>query len=397
MDYVGLKNKPPIRWKAASRWLIPVTVATLLFGLWPLNFWPENQVHWLDRRNGVQFHRRGTSSKTPGWGVVYSATDMDIPSMGHAFEPATIEIYVESRAAAGPGLAYILSVYDADATESLVIGQWKSYLEVQHWDNGSGHKYRGIDLKDALLKDSRVLITIASAEDRTDIFVNGELARSSSRASFLGLERFRGRLLLGNSPTGQNPWAGNLYGLALYRGCLLPEQVGQDYRYWTDTTETTAERQHHPIVLYAFDEREGTCVHNRVDAKNHLTIPRTYRSLRRDILTPFWRHVEFDRGFAVDVIINVFGFVSFGFCLARCLRQGQQLPSAWALLAAILAGAVLSLSIEIAQVALPGRCSSSLDLICNTFGAGLGAALFSAMGRCERSVLSERKRRLDAP
>ncbi len=378
MDYLRLRRAftcdPRI-----TRCLVPaIVVVTLLFGLWPLNFCAKNQVYWLSDRNGVQFHPQDMSGKSRGWGAIYSAARMNIPTAVDTFQPVTVELYLEPHGQIRSGLNYILSFYDGDRVQPLIIAQWRSYLEIRSRDDGEGStpEHRPMDLKDALLEDVRVLLTIVSRAEGTDVFLNGQLARSFPVAAFFGLEHFCGRLVLGNSPAGDCRWAGNLYGLALYGKSLSLEQVGQNYLYWTRTGETPIEPQSAPLALYEFDEREGTIVYNRVDEENHLTIPRAYKSLDPGVLRPFWCDIELNRELVADVIVNVFGFVPFGLCLSGCLRQARRGSYAWVFAGATVLGAFLSLAIEMAQVALPGRDSSSLDVICNTVGAGLGAVLF---------------------
>jgi hypothetical protein len=60
------------------------------------------------------------------------------------------------------------------------------------------------------------------------------------------------------------------------------------------------------------------------------------------------------------------------------------LPSAllwsfgWSLRRTIVAGLVLSLGIELLQLAIPGRTTATTDVLCNTFGAAVGWLLARA-------------------
>ena len=56
----------------------------------------------------------------------------------------------------------------------------------------------------------------------------------------------------------------------------------------------------------------------------------------------------------------------------------------------VLAGATLSLIIEISQMGLPTRTPSSLDLLCNTLGVALGIMVFRIiLGKRYASRLAE--------
>ena len=73
-----------------------------------------------------------------------------------------------------------------------------------------------------------------------------------------------------------------------------------------------------------------------------------------------------------DIAINMLAYAPFGFLLALV---GALRPPAARLAVAIGAAALLSLGIETAQMFLPTRDASSVDLICNSLGAALGGLL----------------------
>ena len=376
---MNLNNRLAIVLKIKLPVLCLVCITTVLFGLWPLNFHSENQVHWFHNQNGIQFHKQGVSSRFSKRGIVYSPERLDILSGSSAYRPTTIEICVESKSETHHGLGYILSFYDGKSQEPLIVAQWISHLVIRSRTNrrDSRNQYREIGLRNALRVNRRSLITLASGKESTEIYVNGELAQSFPKASFIGLNHIDGQLVLGNSSTGANPWAGNLYVLAIYDRQLLPEQIQQNYKNWTQIEETQMEPQNNPVAFYSFDERDGSYVHNNVDDKNHLRIPSTFAFLKRNILVPFWDDFVFSRGLVADVVINVFGFIPFGYCLITYLMIIRQSHRGLAYLATILSGACLSLVIEITQICLPTRHSSLLDLVCNTLGAVLGVALLN--------------------
>jgi VanZ family protein len=72
-----------------------------------------------------------------------------------------------------------------------------------------------------------------------------------------------------------------------------------------------------------------------------------------------------------DVAINVLGYAPLGLLLALAALRHQRAAGAISL--AVLAGALLSLSMETLQSYLPSRVPSNLDLALNTLGTGLGA------------------------
>ena len=368
-----------------------VSIATLLFGLWPLNFFSENQVRWLAQQNGIQFYKQGPSTRRASGGVIYSDSPLEVGTGTHTFEPTTIEIYVESHEERGGSLAHIVSFHDGYPRSSLVIGQWKSHLVIRSRDNQNDARdtYHEIGLKNGLSTNEKRLITIASGPNKTEIYINGELARSYDNCSLIGVEHFCGYLNLGNSSIGHNAWVGNLYGLALYNKLLASEQILQHYIFWCNNQvdlPTTIKPK--PLILYTFAERKGTSVYNQVDNTNHLTIPSTFKPLKRGMLIRFWRNTDWDERVVADILLNVLGFIPFAYCLLMFLIGNRGMSPNQATFLTVLAGATLSLIIEISQMVLPTRTPSSLDLLCNTLGAALGTMVFRIILRkCHASRL----------
>ena len=198
------------------RLLFLVSIITLLFGLWPLNFFSENQVRWLAQQDGIQFYKQGLSTRRASGGVIYSDSPLDIPTQTHTFEPTTIEIYLESHEDREGGLAHIVSFYDGYPRSPLVIGQWNSHLVIRSRDNQNNARntYHEIGLKHGLSTHEKKLITSASGLNRTEIYINGELAQSYGNRSLIGVEHFCGYLNRGTSSIGHN-----VVGIRFAYGC----------------------------------------------------------------------------------------------------------------------------------------------------------------------------------
>ncbi|MBN2133367.1 MAG: VanZ family protein [Sedimentisphaerales bacterium] len=359
--------------------MIVVSVVTLLFGLWPLDFLCENHVRWLVGQNGIQFYTQSLTTQRYTGGVIYSDSPVEPRTGSPAFVPSTIEIHLESHGQSDRGLMHIASFHDGYPRSPLVIAQWKTELGIRSRDNRNPalDSYRETGLHDGLNLNEKKLITIASGPERTDIYVNGELARSCNVASLIGAGHFRGYLNVGNSSIGHNAWIGNLYGLALYDTLLTPEQIRQHYELWADgSADQLAAATPEPVLLYTFAERSGALVHNQMDDANHLIIPSRFKPLRKPIVVRFWHDIEWDKAAVKDVLVNIFGFIPFALCLLLFLTANTRMSARQAALLTVPACAILSLLIEVTQIALPTRSPSSLDLLCNTAGAVLGVLVF---------------------
>ncbi|MCW8085265.1 VanZ family protein [Sabulicella glaciei] len=92
-----------------------------------------------------------------------------------------------------------------------------------------------------------------------------------------------------------------------------------------------------------------------------------------------------------DLVANLALYAPLGFFAAACLMAG--LARTWALVLATLLGAMLSCSVELAQLYVPGRTSSVWDVCLNAAGCFIGALAAVAGGATFLSAaLAHRKR-----
>ncbi|HVC10704.1 MAG TPA: VanZ family protein [Burkholderiales bacterium] len=76
---------------------------------------------------------------------------------------------------------------------------------------------------------------------------------------------------------------------------------------------------------------------------------------------------------AFDVGANVVGYLPYGFLCVLALYPRQR--GGYAVLAAVISGAALSIAMEATQSFLPTRVASNLDVLCNLAGTVAGAAV----------------------
>ena len=171
-----------------------------------------------------------------------------------------------------------------------------------------------------------------------------------------------------------------MLGLALYDRVLSAQEVAIHYRLWQ---RNDIERLGNTRALYTFEEEPGNIIRNRAAlSAPDLLIPQTFRRFR-----PEWLGFPhpLKRSDIRDAIVNIIGFIPFGFCLYLHLRITRDFSATRALWCAVLIGASTSLAIEIGQGFLPTRDSSALDLINNVIGTLAGSALVTVIrGRLSR-------------
>ena len=228
------------------------------------------------------------------------------------------------------------------------------------------------------LNDSEVkFITLISDSVGTKIYIDGNLAKNCPTYSLISKKQSTNtQLILGNSPTGKNPWKGDIYGLAAYNRKLSEKEVFQNYQLWLKHSSIELLDSESLVQLYLFDEQDGTLVHNHVERQYDLLIPATFHMLYKTILTLPWRQFRLTLSYFTDVFINIVGFIPFGFFFYAFLNNIKKASRAKNYLFAIFLGGGISLVIELIQVYLPTRSSSITDLICNTLGISIGIVLF---------------------
>jgi VanZ family protein len=344
------------------------TILAVLFAtLWPFDPSPRNRVNWVPGHSGLQFDRPGivTANKPIAIG------ETDSRSVELWLSPANIQ----------EG-AVILAFYSPENPRQLEFHQWTDGLLVTH-EIGTTH-YQPMstkfDVDHAFKTGQSVLITAVFQRIGTTVYLNGRSPHFFSRFR-ISPRDVSGQIVLGNSGVDYAPWSGEIRGLAIYNTALTPEGAWGDYQEWERKAAIGTDSKlngDYPylvgaVVSYDFREGEGSAVRNQLGSPPDLEIPTVFnvphkpwlRSVKDDF-DPEWRY-------AGDLAINILGFVPLGILLCRCWRRSRGRKES--VVYTILAGAALSLTIEVLQFYVPRRNSGMTDIITNSLGAWLGAWL----------------------
>jgi hypothetical protein len=347
------------------------------FGLWPFNFFAKNKAAWLDGQHGIHFDEYGQAYSTSPWKL-----PVDTVITGKA--SITIELWVHPWRKKYPHFSAIFFVDHVVESKNFAIIQSGPDLLVQapFVDQNNQLAVRRIWMDDACLKGEPRFITLTSGEEGSTLYLDGIPQKHFSFT--LISDSLRGRVLLGHPPEGHQAWTGDILGLAVYNRVLSGGDVSQNYGFWKDHRVSALLQGRGLAAIYPLDESSGPLAHNRAGSAPDLLIPKEFKLLHRSILSP---EFAFDRSELADVIVNILGFIPFGFFLCAYLRstrcQGWTKSIVWA----VLLGAITSLAIELLQVYLPSRDSSLLDVIDNSLGVALGALLFGWIAKKMRRHL----------
>ncbi|MBN1981000.1 MAG: VanZ family protein [Chitinivibrionales bacterium] len=356
-----------------NRYLL-VTLVTLILismvyaGLKPKGFRLRNDVSWLSQTNGITFGRTG---------IAY--TDTPLNETYRIGDSLTIDIALTAFQSTHRHHRTIFCILDRKKAILLQIYQWgKSVaLRVHHPDGSSAYEVEWPD--DLELGSVELLTMVVSLQNGITLYRNGHKVRALKPSLPLPDTAEIGQLILGNSPTAQNPWRGELYMLSVHTTVLSDDEISNRYHQWNESKSLAVLPQ--TVASYLFDERMGETAHDRSSKIGDVHIPNLFRILQKKILISAWDDFQLSRSFASDSLINLFGFTPFGFFFFALLwnLDGFMKRHRWLLVLSF--GGIISLTFELIQVFIPTRCSQSIDLLLNILGTLLGSLLFSKVRR----------------
>jgi VanZ family protein len=358
---VNRQVQPPGAGKRAKAVCAVAVFAVLGATLWPFNPFPANGIRWLRGANGLKFERAG---------LVVGSEPLRPPETKSA-ESYTLELLLSPDNV--KSARTILAFYAPTGPRQLLVRQWTDGLLVTHDVTVEHDKTKTIkfDVDHAFRPGRLVLVTISSGPNGTTVYLDGQSAESFPRFKIARTE-LSDEIVLGTSPGTYNPWRGEIRGLAVYSKQLTPEGAFRHYQEWTGPGE------HRPdlddaIARYAFTEVGGREVRNEVASGPNLEIPSTFSVPHKGFLLSPVKEFKADWNYAVDVGMNITGFVPLGLVVCSYLAWTKS-PSK-AMFYTVIACGILSFVIEVLQYYIPRRNSGTTDIITNTLGAALGAVL----------------------
>lgn len=354
-------------------------------------------MEWI-RGGGLRFIGTEMSSRYSAGGIAYSQDPVVVADASVEHDGAfTIELALRCATEMNGGVQRILSIADDAKKEMLAIGQWRSHLIIRKFlskDRGK-RTWKEIGVSKALPKGKVQFVAISSGDQGTRLFLNGNLAKFYKGFSLFegGLGTEKWHVFLGNSPDGTQSWSGDLLGLGIFGRALSEGNVALHFKKWEQGSLISTVDQEGLLALYDFSERDGEWAHNMAGRDNPLRVPLRFQFEKR-ILGPFSMTRFKNVSGLKDILINILGFVPFGYLCSRQFGNSRKMSNFRVYLIVIVLGLFISLAIELFQIFLPARDSSQLDLICNTFGTVLGVLLFHGLRRRGKECPPWRTRRV---
>ncbi len=356
-------------------WLsLAIVAGYFIVGWWPFAFRPPNHVSWLVDRTGLQFETSG---------VAYDPAPLPAQALnGGAGQSAnfTVELWAETAREPANNVFNLLTIHNRQLPSDFVLCQWKRELLLRATTTRPPppHKINEVGPGDALPAGKSRFITVRGDDAGTDFFLDGLPAKQFPQF-VLKPENLDGQLILGDDVSGKHAWNGRLFGLAIYNRALDAEEIARHSALWTQNRAGQLTNAPGLTALYLFDERGGRRAEDASGNRHHVVIPGIYQVVQKKFLSAPWNDLAHGQPDYSDIVVNVLGFMPFGFCFflhRRSVRPDRRAANFWLV---ILTGAAVSLTIELVQAWLPNRDSSMTDLLTNIFGTLLGVLLARAV------------------
>jgi hypothetical protein len=355
--------------------LVAIVLGMLYFGVRFKGYRPANGVELLPALKGVYFQK---------FAIAYTEDFFIAPDDAAADRGLTIEMALRIEKQTRPTFNFILSVHDGNDERQLVVGQWRESLVVMNGDDYDGKKgVRKLYVDIGPVLGKTVWLSIRSGADGTYVYIDGLLVKSNARLHLDYPNRTgNARLVIGNSVYGRHGWQGMIAGLALYEHGLSETAVQAHEARWKATGASDwLVASSAPTILYRLDRPVHRHTINQAGSAYHLQIPPFMKILKKEFLQ--WPRISDGPRWALvqDGVLNLIGFIPLGFVLSAVLLRLEGAFRKYYWQVAVGLAFAFSLSLEVTQAWIPSRDSSSLDLILNTMGAGLGTLLTTVTER----------------
>ncbi len=336
-----------------------VVCITLTLGLWPFHA-PRNNVTWLKRTNGIVLATDGT---------VLSSGPLTAPDSGSG-AGGSIEIWVQPNRWSSS--ATILTLYRPERPILFTLHQSLTDFDIENHPEKTRFFVKDA-FSPALRQKKPVFVTVTSGARGMMVYLDGILAKAAPGFS-IPEGAFNSRLILGDSPRQPDGFRGLILGLAMYNIELNGAEVLRHYRDWTGSGRPNVTQDEGTLALYLFDERAGSAIRNHGAAQGDLCIPEKYTVVDKLFLEQIWTEFEFTRSYWSGNLKNIIGFIPAGFCFLAYFTIAR--PVKRAVLATLILGALVSLTIEVFQGPLPTRDSGTTDIITNIIGTYVGVLCY---------------------
>ena len=345
------------------------------FLLWPFDFVSSvrNDARWIGNSKGIEFLKTGQAVSNSSTQEFF---DRLVKGSG-----LTVELWLQTEDINQSGPARILSYSKDTDFRNFTIGQSRDQLVVrlhttETSPNGTNphliiedvFNYKGLQ---------HMVIVYDFLEQR--VYINGEQKARSEilKGDFSNWDPSYS-LAIGNEVTGNRPWKGKIYYVAVFNRPLTEREIHQSYisglrlKINEGSTKHAGFKTKDPVTRYLFDEGKENLIHDSGTVLNsvNLFMPNYVRHKTKPFLGFSISSLQ-SKSLFLDIIINMLIFIPLGILIHGMLRTCYGLTLKISL-AALLTGTLFTLGVELIQYFSMTRHSSLIDVFTNMTGTAIG-------------------------
>jgi VanZ family protein len=331
----------------------------------------RTNVHWLPESNGIEIATVSALRSFTPPERLYNAL-----LKGNGI---TLEIWLATKNNRQTGPARIISFSYNKYLRDLTLGQEGGNLILRlRTEKTDMNGMPELVVNDVFVPNllQHIVVSYDWSEESIYVFVDNQL-KTKFHAGRISDWDTSYVMVIGNEATGNRPWFGKIYKMAIYDMTLSHREILRNYQAGiVDTPGWTVPALHRlegPVALYLFDEGEGDIVRDRSGLKPALDIqiPREIQVNNKVFLRAPYQNFVLNTHTMKDVLLNTGCFIPFGFLLHAVMKRKSR-TSLQAMGAVIILGVLFTISVESIQYFIESRSSSLTDVINNTIGMMLG-------------------------
>ena len=303
----------------------------------------------------------------------------------------TVEVWIETNNVSQKGPARIVSYSLNKGLRNFTLGQDKQDLEfrLRTIENDLNGAHPSVRCKKLFQAGVPQHLAVTNDYAREKVFRDGQKVHEESLpgGNFSNWDASY-PLMLGNEATGNRPWSGRIFLVAIYNRDLSAAEILQNYqagRFLDDPSGMKTRRITEGLVaLYTFESTTEGFVRNwsALGPALNLEIVTEAQIWKGSFLARSGPLLPWGSGISDDVVVNILAFIPLGFLSFLAIRS---VSSSWfkRSLFVLASGLSLSLFAESLQYFSPNRTSSLNDVINNGIGTALGVAVAGLYSRLE--------------
>lgn len=357
--------------------VVYMLILTVLL-LWPFDlvFLKEkNNVHWIGTSNGIEFPEKGQ--------VLSDSCTENLCGRLLAGTGFSLEVWAVAQNDVQSGPARIVSYSLSPSLRNFTLGQSKEKLVMRlrtsKTDLNGIKPHLEVDYVFSSQEPQHIFVTYDFIEQ--NVYINGERrVRKEIPGGRLTNWDPSYYLVIGNEATGDRPWHGRIFLVAIYNRPLGEKEIHHNYLAgWLSESSSGLDNRRVSrgiVALYLFEESKGDRVSDSCGTHTplNLHIPRVIPTYKKPYLD--FSNISFTQNPNLfrDVILNILIFVPVGLLLHASLRiRYRSLLKTSAFVFTM--GILFIFGIESLQHFSLTRHSSLLDVSSNLLGMGLGIAI----------------------